>query len=150
MRRSGLWSVAALTILSTGALVGCGGGGHGFGVNANPVAITSTALPATLSGQIVDYANPFTGGAGGPYLLDVIDGALPSGVSTNANPPKLVGRALVDGVFDFTLRLTDTGSSPFSVSIQTYHWVIGVGSLVIATDTSLPPIIFNQFVSIPL
>jgi hypothetical protein len=142
--------VAALA-MAAGGLAGCGGGGgHGFSVGASEITITSTALPPTLSGQIVNHLIPYTGGTGGPYLLDVIDGALPSGISTNAAVVGLTGRALVDGHFQFTLRLTDTGSQPFTVSIKSFDWVIGIGSLVIATDAVLPSMLYNQYASIPL
>src|SRR5262245_9392472 len=149
MRRLGI-SVGVVVSWAAGGVVGCGGSGHGFRTSANPVVITSTALPATLSGQLVNYPIEFSGGAGGPYILDKIDGNMPDGVTLNSSPPSLGGRALEDGIFDFTLRLTDTGSDPFSVSIKSFHWVIGIGNLVFATDPILPSIVFNQFVTLPL
>ena len=58
------------------------------------VVITSNALPTTVSGQVVNFCLPFTGGSGGPYLLEVIDGALPPGVQTDSNTVCLVGQVL--------------------------------------------------------
>ncbi len=137
-------------VVALAALSACGGGGHGFGVAANPVVISSNALPPTLSGQVVNHLIPFSGGSGGPYLLEKIAGDMPDGVGTDNQTVALVGLALEDGVFDFTLRLTDTGSSPFTTSIQSFHWVIGIGPLVFATDTVLPGTVFNAFASIQL
>ncbi len=141
---------AAASVALVLALSACGGSGHGFGVAANPVVIASNALPPTLSGQVVNHLIPFTGGSGGPYLLERIAGTMPDGVGTENQTVALAGRALEDGVFDFTLRLTDTGSSPFTTSIQSFHWVIGIGPLVFATDTVLPGTVFNAFTSIQL
>ncbi|MCC7138576.1 MAG: hypothetical protein IT460_09150 [Planctomycetes bacterium] len=149
MGRSGLWSALAVAAASLVA-VGCGGHGRGFRVASDPITITSNALPTTLSGEVVNFCLPFSGGSGGPYLLEVIDGSLPPGVEPDSDTVCLVGRVLEDGVYDFKLKLTDTGSDPFTTSIQTFHWVINVGPLVFATDASLPVMVFAQFQSIPL
>jgi hypothetical protein len=144
--------VAAFTLVATATfLAGCGGGGgHGYSGSANPILITSNALPNTLSGEQVSYCIPYTGGSGGPYLLEVIDGALPKGVALDSQTVCLTGRALEDGVFNFTLKLTDTGSQPFSTATEVYKWTIGIGSLVFATDATLPPFVYNRFDSVPL
>src|SRR5438046_10547610 len=99
MRHARLWVVAAAFVSLAPA--GCGGGGHGFRVPSDPIVIQSNALPATLSGEQVNYLIPFTGGAGGPYQLAVISGALPPGVGLDNATVAIVGRPLVDGTFDF-------------------------------------------------
>jgi hypothetical protein len=149
MRRLGLVCSIALAAVA-GSLAGCGGHGHGFRTPANPVVITSNALPTTVSGGQVNYTLPFTGGSGGPYLLEVIDGALPPGVQTDSDTVSLVGQVLDDGTYDFTLKLTDTGSDPFSTFIMSFHWEIAIGPLVFATDPILPSFVFNQFASVSL
>jgi|GEM_PF-2722950 len=149
MRRlSLLCSIAFVAV--AGSLSGCGGHGRGFRTAANPVVITSNALPTTVSGQVVNYCLPFTGGSGGPYLLEVIDGALPPGIQPDSDTVCLVGQVLDDGTFDFTLKLTDTGSDPFSTFVMNFHWEIAVGALVFATDANLPALVFNQFASMSL
>ena len=149
MRRLGL-ICSVIFAAAVGSLAGCGGHGHGFRTPANPVVITSNALPTTVSGQVVNFCLPFTGGSGGPYLLEVIDGALPPGVQTDSNTVCLVGQVLDDGTYDFTLKLTDTGSDPFSTFVMSFHWEIAIGPLVFATDPVLPSLVFNQFASLPL
>lgn len=149
MRRLGL-ICSVIFAAAAGSLAGCGGHGHGFRTPANPVVITSNALPTTVSGQVVNFCLPFTGGSGGPYLLEVIDGALPPGVQTDSNTVCLVGQVLDDGTYDFTLKLTDTGSDPFSTFVMSFHWEIAIGPLVFATDPVLPSLVFNQFASLPL
>ena len=62
----------AATLVATG---GCGGSSHGFAVTTNPIVITSTAMPPTLSGQVVNIPLAFSGGYGGPYLITVLSGA---------------------------------------------------------------------------
>jgi hypothetical protein len=132
-------------------LAGCGsGGGGGGGSGGGSLAITSTALPETLSGQVVDHAIPFTGGSGGPYLLHLLDGSLPDGVNLDPATVSLVGRALEDGVFDFELKLTDTGASPFLTTTAGFQWDIGVGGLVLATPTDLPDQVYGRFTTIDL
>ncbi len=149
MRRLGLVCSIAFVAMA-GSLAGCGGHGHGFRTPANPVVITSSALPTTVSGQVVNHCLPFTGGSGGPYLLEVIDGALPPGIQTDSDTVCLVGQVLDDGTYDFTLKLTDTGSDPFSTFVMSFHWEIAIGPLVFATDPVLPSLVFNQFASLPL
>ncbi len=136
--------------LPVGTLAGCGGGGHGFQVPANPVVITSAVLPAVNSGEVVNYLVPFTGGAGGPYILAVIDGAIPAGVEIDNGTVALTGRILEDGEYDFTLQLTDTGANPFVTTTQHYHWSVGKGALVFATDATLPSYIYNRFDTVDL
>ncbi len=142
-------ALLALT-LPVGALAGCGGGGHGFSVPANPIVITSAVLPAVNSGEVVNYLVPFTGGAGGPYILDVVDGVIPAGVEIDNGTVALTGRILEDGEYDFTLKLTDTGANPFAFTTQHYHWSVGKGALVFATDATLPSYIYNRFDTVDL
>jgi hypothetical protein len=98
----------------------------------------------------VDHSIPFTGGSGGPYVLQLLSGDLPDGVNLDASTVSLVGRALEDGIFDFRLKLTDTGSSPFLTTTATFHWEIGIGALVFATPTDLPDQVYGRFTVIDL
>jgi hypothetical protein len=141
------WFGAALVT----AVAGCGGGGGGGSTGGSGgLSITSTALPETLSGQVVDHQIPFVGGAGGPFLLQVLAGELPDGVNLDASTVALVGRALQDGVFDFELKLTDTGAQPFLTTTATFHWEIGIGALVFGTPTDLPDQVYGRFTTIEL
>ncbi len=143
-------ALAVSGLLGLLGLSGCGGGGGGGGFADQGVKITSTALPSVLSGQVVNHLIPHEGGTGGPYLLERLAGTLPAGVGLDGGTVALVGLALEDGVFDFTLKLTDTGGVPFGVSIATFHWEIGIGALVFGTDPMLPGTVFNSFASIQL
>ena len=136
--------------LAVGGLAGCGGGGHGFGVPSNPVVIANATLPTTPSGGLVNYLIPFTGGGGGPYLLELISGNLPPGLAFNNATVALVGRILQDGEYDFTIKLTDTSGQPFVSTTQSYHWSVSKGPVVFATDPILPSYIFNRFDAISL
>ena len=88
---------------------------------ANPIVIQTTALPPINSGEILNFPLQFTGGSGGPYILELIDGALPSGVGLDNQTVSLVGRPLENGTFDFTVKLTDTGSQPFAHDDPALH-----------------------------
>ncbi len=149
MRYSKLLLVVVAAVLAT-AVAGCGGGGHGLRTPSNPVIISSNALPNTLSGQAVNFSIPFTGGAGGPYMLEVISGAMPQGVELDSATVALTGQMLEAGTFDFQLKLTDLGTSPATTSIMTYEWVVGVGALAFITDAALPSWVYNRFDVAPL
>ena len=136
--------------LPVGVIAGCGGGGHGFGVAADPLVIQNASLPAVSSGELVNYVIPHTGGGGGPYLLEVVDGVLPAGITLNNATTAFVGRILEDGEYDFTIKLTDTGTQPFVSTTQHYHWSVPKGALVFATDAVLPSYIFNRFDAVNL
>lgn len=146
MRRLVLGLVAVAMVSG----VGCGGHGRGFRTPANPIFITSTLLPLAVSGQVIDHPIAYTGGTGGPYQLEVISGALPPGLELDNDTVALVGQILADGTYDFTIKLTDKGSLPFSFDVKAFHWEVPIGPLVFATDAILPTLIFNQFGSITL
>jgi hypothetical protein len=138
-------------VLGLGITTGCGGGGSdGFAVSTNPVHITSTVLPNVLTGQVVAAPIQFTGGSGGPYVLETIGGDIPDGIVLDNSTVSLTGRPLEDGPFDFTLKLTDSGSQPFSTTTANFHWVIGQGPLVMITDAVLPNFTFNVFSAVQL
>jgi len=139
-----------LGLASAAGLAGCGGHGEGFRVPVNPIVIQTTALPSINSGEILNFPLQFTGGSGGPYILELIDGALPSGVGLDNQTVSLVGRPLENGTFDFTVKLTDTGTQPFGTTTQHYTWVVGIGALVYVTDADLPDWIFNSFAVVNL
>ncbi len=139
-------SVALSLALPLVGLAGCGGGGGDkYGVASNPIVIQNANLPTTQSGELVNYLIPFSGGGGGPYLLELIDGVLPSGLAFNNATVALVGRILLDGEYDFRLKLTDTGVRPFLSTTRQYHWSVSKGPLVFGTDANLPSYIFNRF-----
>src|SRR5512142_586690 len=140
-----LFAAAVATALGT-ALVACGGGGgQGLRASSSPIKIAPTAPPTLLTGQIVNYCLEYTGGSGGPYVLEVIDGTLPTGLKVNSSTVCLEGVFMDADTFDFTLKLTDTGSQPFTATTQAYHWVVGVGPLAILTDPNLAPWLYNFF-----
>ena len=114
----------------------CGGSGHGFTLTNQQLSVTSTALPLSLSGQGVNYIIPLSGGCNGPWVMQVIAGALPPGlVLVNANH-SIVGNILDDGSFNFTIQITDTGCDPFESTTQSYTWDIGVGPVAIVDVVS--------------
>ena len=131
--------VALATMLSL-LLAACGGGGQGLRVGGTPLTIENAALPLTLTGETVDWEVPLAGGCGGPYVVDVIAGELPRGVAPEGDlRHHLTGIPLDAGVFAFTLRVVDTGCTPFSTTTRQYSWDVGAGDLVIIGGT--PPLI---------
>ncbi|MDF1700604.1 MAG: hypothetical protein P1V36_05550 [Planctomycetota bacterium] len=133
MRSSKIF-VAMLAVTALAFLVGCGGGGNGFRVPDNPLIIDSSSLPDVMSGEYVDFDIPITGGCNGPYVVEVIAGTLPRGVGTlEGTVTKLQGWVLEDGIYNFTIKITDTSPecTPFYTVTQSYTWDIQQGPVKI-------------------
>lgn len=144
--RSSQFFIAIFAILSIALTAGCGGGSNaGPRIPDNPLVITSSSLPTTLSGEPVDFSFPLAGGCdtnNPEYVVEVIDGTLPEGIGIlQGAVAKLEGFALEAGIFAFTIKITDTNCTPFSTTTQAYTWEIGVGDLVIVGAN--PDIILN-------
>ena len=167
--RSSKFFIACFAVLALVLAAGCGGSGQGLRLPDNPLVITSSTLPPTLSGELVDFEIPLSGGCEPKdYVVEVIDGHLPDGVGTVQGPvAKLEGYALVSGIFPFTIKITDVSCEPFYTTTQSYVWEIGDGPLAIVdanpgvipvadyTDLqkypdvdALQTVIYNQFSTI--
>ena len=143
-----LVSITALAIAPA-----CGGGGRGFRVPSNPLTLDSTVLPTLLSGQNVEYALPIGGGCGGPYILNLIDGELPEGITLDDREQDIegpgvpaehrrhiVGIALEDGIFQGTIEIIDTACNPFASMRFDFNWQIGRGPVqIVAANPELIP-----------
>jgi hypothetical protein len=130
-----------VTVTAVAMSAACGGGGHGFAAPADPLVISGASLPATQSGQTVDWMIPVSGGCGGPYVVSVIDGALPRGVGTDdaAGRHHLTGVVLESGLYAFTLQVVDTSCEPFLTTTHAYTWQVDEGPLTIVGAN--PPLI---------
>ncbi len=147
--RSSMFFVAFLVVLAVAFSAGCGGSGQGFRVPNDPLLITSSTLPTMVSGEYVDYDIPVTGGCGGPYVVEVIAGTLPRGVGTlEGTQHKLQGFILEDGIFTFTIKLTDTTCTPFFTTTQSYTWDIQQGPVRIV-DCNVPLVLNADFNETP-
>ena len=145
MRKPGYLLLTAMGVLSFAFLAGCGGGGNGFGAPSNPLVIMGSTLPAVQSGDNVDFEIPLGGGCSGsgPYVVEVIAGALPAGVGTDqaAGRHHLTGVLLEDGLFDFTVKITDTSCTPFLTAIQVYEWNVSQGPVqIVGAEPGLIPV----------
>ena len=158
-------SLAILTLPACG-----GGGGQGLRVEDNPILVTSTSIPPMLSGESMNHIIPIEGGCGGPYVMKVIEGAMPDGLVLDEPTHAIVGSLLADGEFDFTLEVTDTACTPFSSTTAAFHVSVGVGEIVVVGATldgnpvlipagaedynpdaaALPEVVYNDYVTIEL
>ena len=100
-----------------------------------------TLAPPTVAGATVAtaYSQNVTAANGmAPYTYAISNGALPAGVSLNTATGLLSGTPTAGGVFNFTVRATDssTGSGPYS-AVQTYSLTVAAPTIGI-TPTTLP------------
>ena len=130
MSRIRLFGLVAVCLVLV-ALPACGGGGQGLRVTSDPVKVMSTSLPAKLSGETMNHVIPLDGGCGGPYVLKVISGRMPSGLELDDENHALTGYLGEDGDFNFTIEVTDTGCTPFSSTTATFSMSVGIGDLTV-------------------
>ena len=134
--RNSRFIIAMLAVIGLAFFAGCGGGGQGLRLPSNPLVISSSSLPTTLSGEYVDFDIPLGGGCDGTYVVEIIAGQLPQGVGTEqGSVAKLIGYVLEDGIFNFTVKVTDTSCTPFATVTQDYSWDIQQGPLAIVGAT---------------
>ena len=79
------------------------------------VTPSGPALPNAIIG--LNYTNQFAGfaatGGVAPYLWTLPAAGLPPGLSLNAATGKISGVPTTQGIFDFTIRMTESGGSRF-------------------------------------
>ena len=152
--KSTVQSLSLLAMLV--AATACGGGGSGGGGTTPSIGLSSTLLPLLSSGQGLPgdgYALPITGGCGGPYVVRLISGNMPDGISiddrqANLDGPgipaehrhHLVGSALEDGTFSFRLEVLDRGCRPAVSTTADFSWSVtrGVVAILGATPSIIP------------
>jgi hypothetical protein len=95
-----------------------------------------TLGPSVLSGGTVGEAygqNVSASGGAGPYTYTVTGGALPAGLSLNANTGEITGMPAVSGSNSFAITATDangcTGSQEYSIEIACPAVIVSPSSL---------------------
>ena len=96
-------SVADPTVKASASLSITPAGGNG-----SPV-ITTTSLPPATAGVAYSATLTATGGKT-PYQWSMTTGTLPSGLSLNSNSGSISGTTNQTGTFNFTPKVTDSGS----------------------------------------
>lgn len=79
-------------------------------VTGTGLAITTSRLPAAITGSAYSGLLAATGGSGG-YLWEIRSGRLPHNIGLVAATGELFGRAIEPGTQTFTVRVTSAGSS---------------------------------------
>ncbi len=126
--------LAPIPLLALATLVACGPPGA-TGVPSGSFQVTSTGLGPCRSGQRVRWPLRISGGAGGPYLVRRIAGALPPGLSLARDPPAIEGTLLLDGLYQFTLEVLDLGAHPFLSCVATWRVAVEPGDVAIVGAT---------------
>lgn len=131
----------ALVVLAAPGLSACGGSGNPYSVQSMDISIDGAVLPQALSGESVNYVVPITGGCGGPYVLSIISGQLPPGLSLDDATHAIRGTVLLPGNYSFTLQIVDTGCTPFATTTRPFTWNINIGPVVIVSaDPDIIPV----------
>ena len=115
-------------------------------VGATPLSITTTSpLPNATNG--VTYSQTFaaTGGTG-PYSFAVTGGALPAGMALNNG--KLEGTPTADGLFSFTVTVTDS-ASPAATASKAFSLTVGAAPVYSLEQTPLVSLPVGTPVSTP-
>ncbi len=115
-------------------------------VGAAPLSITTTSpLPNATNG--VTYSQTFaaTGGTA-PYSFAVTGGALPAGMALNNG--KLEGTPTADGLFSFTVTVTDS-ASPAATASKAFSLTVGAAPVYSLEQTPLVSLPVGTPVSTP-
>jgi len=101
-----------------------------------PLVVTTTSLPAAVTGSPYSSTLAAAGGAG-PYTWSLSPGAgtLPAGLTLDPSTGVISGTPTADGVAHFTVIVTDSESPPASAATALS---ITVASPLVVTTTSLP------------
>lgn len=98
-------------------------GAFEFGNINSPVQITTTSLPNGLRGRFYNQTLQATGGTGN-LVWTVSNGTLPFGIRLNSQTGKLYGKAVVKGVWNFTITAQDgqnqTATQNFTINVRLY------------------------------
>jgi hypothetical protein len=148
MRLSNL-GITALLLATPVWLGACGGGGtKEFSIPSQNLLITSTTITEAPQGgdvnllfdtaDTVDWEVPLSGGCGGPYVMSVLSGQLPDGISAVGGMGSgsqilhhLRGVLLQEGTFNFRLQVTDTNCTPFATTHADFSWTVARGGVAI-------------------
>jgi len=77
------------------------------------INITTSSLPNAKRNKSYNQTIQATGGVT-PYSWSIMSGSLPSGLSLNASTGAVTGKATTMGLFSFTVRATDSQTTPAS------------------------------------
>ena len=88
--------------------------GELYDVAATPSLTTATLPDAQIGVLYPSVTLAATGGAGGPYHVDRVSGALPSGLQYNASTFTLSGTpgSGTTGVYTLGMKVTDSAATP--------------------------------------
>jgi hypothetical protein len=110
-------------------------------VAAKP-AINISKLPNAVVGKPYNAAMLVSGGVA-PFKWSIVAGALPPGLSLNANPPSIVGAATTPGTYNFTLQIVDSSTPPQTVQLP--QTIVVVAPLALAPVTVPAATVGNSF-----
>ncbi|MCA1860774.1 putative Ig domain-containing protein [Janthinobacterium sp. HSC-3S05] len=101
------------------------------------IVLAPSTVPAASVGTAYSQSVTAANGAG-PYTYAISAGALPAGLSLNTATGALTGTPTAGGVFNFTVRATDSsaGSGPYS-GARAYSLTVSAPTVTIA-PTTLP------------
>ena len=125
--------VSNFTIQALDSQGNTGGRAYSVNVGTNSLAVNPSSLPSGTQGLSYSQTVSATGGTG-PYTFAIASGALPPGLSLNANTGAITGTPTASGTSNFTIRATDTKGN---VGTRGYTVNIGNNSLTL-NPASLP------------
>jgi hypothetical protein len=103
---------------------------------ADPLAITTTGLPAGTAGQAYAATMSATGGTT-PYAWSLVGGSLPPGLSLSSSTGEITGTPSSAGTYSFTARADDSGD-PGRSDAQALSIVVAPATVLTITTAGLP------------
>ncbi len=102
---------------------------------ANPLAITTSSLPAATEGTAFNASIVATGGTA-PYSFSLTSGSLPAGISMSAANGSLSGTPSQAGTFSFTVQVQDNLAAQATAGLSLVVQSVSTGGSAISLVTN--------------
>ncbi len=122
---------SAFTIKATDSNGNVGSRGYNVNIGTSILSVNPASLPPASQGSAYNQTVSASGGTG-PYVLVLISGSLPAGLSFNAGSGAITGTPTGSGLSTFAIQATDANGN---IGSRSYALNVGSNSLTINPAT---------------